>query len=276
MRYQADHDLHIHTCLSRCSNDDHQRPDLILEYGQKNGLHTLCITDHYWDEKVPGPSFHGPYVSGASIWYALQDTHHTDHVLPLPHADDVRMLYGCETEMNMHCVLGISPKEMERRDFIVVPTTHLHMKGFTVERDGDLSEKTRAELWIKRLDALLDMDLPFHKIGIAHLTCSLFSAEKAPESTVKSLSLIKDEDMKRLFARVSKCGAGVELNFNGWEFDEGIIDEVLRPYKIAAECGCKFYLGSDAHTRAELSEAPDIFTGILNALQLDETQKFKI
>ena len=276
MRYQIDHDFHIHTFLSRCSGDVHQRPDVILDYGEKNGLHTLCITDHYWDEKVPGTCFGGPYRSGGAVWYATQNTAHSDLVLPLPKTDTVCMLYGCETEMDKDLRLGISREEMARRDFIIVPTTHLHFGGFTIEREGTATERARAALWVKRLEALLDMDLPFHKIGIAHLTCTLLSHEKTPVCTANTLSLIKDEDMKRLFAKAARVGAGIELNFNGWEFEDGIIDEVLRPYHIASEAGCKFYLGSDAHDRAELAGAPEIFERMVDALALEETQKFTL
>ena len=180
MRYQIDHDMHIHTYLSLCSKNGRQTQHKILDYAVKNGLSTLVVTDHYWDEKVPGASFGGPYVSGTAIWYAMQNTTRTDLVLPLPQAQGVRFLYGCETEMTKDFRIGISPEEMKRRDFIIVPTTHLHMPGFTRER-GDFSEKVHADLWVQRFDALLEKDRPFHKIGIAHLTCSLFSPEKTPD-----------------------------------------------------------------------------------------------
>lgn len=273
MRYQIDHDMHIHSYLSLCSTHGRQTPQVILDYAVKEGLSTVVLTDHYWDERVPGASFNGPYVSGSAIWYAMQNTNRTDLALPLPQAEGVRFLYGCETEMDKYFRIGISAEEMKRRDFIIIPTTHLHMGGFTLERD-QTSEQIRAELWVQRFDALLEKDLPFHKIGIAHLTCSLFSPEKTPESTLKCLSLIKDEDMKRLFSKAAKLGLGIELNVGAWELEENALPETLRPYRIAAECGCKFYLGSDAHAPAELSVANP--ARLVELLGLDETQKFKI
>ena len=47
MRYQLDHDLHLHSQLSLCSDDPAQTPEALLRYAQKNGLSTICLTDHY-------------------------------------------------------------------------------------------------------------------------------------------------------------------------------------------------------------------------------------
>lgn len=274
MRYQIDHDLHIHSYLSLCSNHGRQVPQAMLDYAVKNGLSTIVITDHYWDERVPGASFNGPYISGSAIWYSMQNTNRTDLALPLPKADGVRFLYGCETEMDKSCRIGISREEMGRREFIIIPTTHMHMGGFTIERDQN-TEAERAMLWEKRFAALLDMDLPFHKIGIAHLNCPLFSPEKTPESTAKCLSLISDESMKALFGKAAKCGVGIELNFSVAKCEE-FLDEFLRPFRIAAECGCKFYFGSDAHAPDAFEGATDNFDRIITLLDLTEDQKFRI
>ena len=274
MRFSVDHDLHIHSYLSLCSTHGHQTPQKILDYAVKNGLSTICLTDHYWDERVPGAKFGGPFLSEFAIWYAMQNTARTDLALPLPQAENVRFLYGCETEMDINFRIGISREEVERRDFIIVPTTHLHMKDFTIPAQERTNENC-AYLWVKRFEKLLDSGLPFHKVGVAHLTCSLFTPEKTPENVVECLSLISNDDMYRLFKRTAACGMGVELNFEPKRFVP-YRDEVLRPYRIAAECGCKFYLGSDAHVPSNLDEAKEDFETMVDWLALDEDQKFKI
>ena len=43
---------------------------------------------------------------------------------------------------------------------------------------------------------------------------------------------------------------------------------------IALDCGCRFYLGSDAHHPAELDAAPARFTAIVDALGLTEDVRF--
>ena len=62
MRYIVDNDLHIHSEISLCSRDPEQSNERILKYAIDNGLKTVCVTDHFWDEKVVG----------ASEWYSKQ------------------------------------------------------------------------------------------------------------------------------------------------------------------------------------------------------------
>ena len=54
VKYILDHDFHIHTQLSPCSNNPEQNPESILRYGEKYGLRHIVLTDHFWDEAVPG------------------------------------------------------------------------------------------------------------------------------------------------------------------------------------------------------------------------------
>ena len=53
MAFEYNHDMHIHTRLSPCSGDDGQTCERILEYAVQNGLDTVAVTDHFWDESIP-------------------------------------------------------------------------------------------------------------------------------------------------------------------------------------------------------------------------------
>ena len=164
MKFKIDHDLHIHSQLSSCSSHPEQTPENILKYGVKNGLKTVCITDHHWDDRI----------EGISDWYKKQGD--VFSVLPLPQDENCRFLFGCETDMDKNLVIGLSKEEMERYDFFIVPTTHLHMKNFTFDEAQDnVADKTA--LYIRRFEAFLDADLPFHKVGLAHITCGLIHRE---------------------------------------------------------------------------------------------------
>ena len=66
MKYKIDHDLHIHSKLSVCSQDELQTKENILKYAIQNNLKQICLTDHFWDENVPG----------ASGWYKPQYYEH--------------------------------------------------------------------------------------------------------------------------------------------------------------------------------------------------------
>ena len=224
MRFTFDHDYHIHSGLSSCSNDPEQSPERILAYAKENGLTSICLTDHFWDSAVPG----------ASNWYAPQNFEHISRAKPLPQAEGIEFLFGCETDMDKFLTVGVSEETMDKLDFFIIPTTHLHMKGWTLTEEDAASLKRRAELWVTRLDALLDMDLPFRKIGIAHLACSLMAGSKAPRADYLAiLDMIPGEEMERLFKKAAALGVGIELNSSDMEYSDEERDTVLRMFRIA-------------------------------------------
>ncbi len=251
MRYIADNDLHIHSFLSSCSRCEEQTAENILKYAQANNLKTICLTDHMWDSRV----------EGASKWYEPQTFEHVSKSLPLPQTEGIRFLFGCETDLSQNLTLGISREIMERVDFIIIPTTHMHMGGFTVR--GDENAEERAKLWCERLDAVLDMDLPFYKIGVAHLTCPLIYREHY----LDVLKCIPEKEYHRLFNKAAEKGIGIELNFNSLELSEEAEMELL-PYRIAKKEGCKFYFGSDAHRPKDFERAKVNFENIITLLDL--------
>lgn len=265
MRYKIDHDLHIHTFLSACSGNPEQTPMRILQHAKDNGLERVCVTDHFWDKDV----------LGGSNWYSSQDFEHVRQSKPLPRDFGVDFMFGCEAEMDKKLNIGITKTRFYDFDFVIIPTTHLHMNGFTIEDCDVFDVEKRARLWVLRLESLLSMDLPFHKIGIAHLACRLINPNSRSD-LIKTLNLIPDSDMERLFAKASALGCGVELNQTDMGFDEEEKDVILRPFRIAKNCGCKFYLGSDAHNPQRFTNFRDVFERAINLLSLEEKDKFSV
>lgn len=264
MKYTVDNDLHIHSKLSLCSDDENQTAERILRYAKEKGITTLCLTDHFWDEAV----------ECESPWYSMQGYSHIKKALPLPEADGVRFLFGCETEFDKNLTLGLSRENFDLFDFIVIPVTHFHIDGFVLTDEQAKNTKSRAEAWAYRLDKLLEMDLPFEKIGLAHLTCDLMA--KTRGEYLEIIRLLDENEMKRLFEKAAHLGVGIELNACDLMFSEDEAETVLRPYRIAKSCGCKFYMGSDAHHPNELDAAPDLFEKAVELLGLEETDKFII
>ena len=262
MRFALDHDLHIHSYLSDCSRDPEQNTETILSYAKQYHLKTICLTDHFWDETIPGEV----------ECYRIQNYPHICRCLPLPQAEGIRFLFGCETELNRFLTLGISKQRMEELDFIIIPTTHFHFRGETMFEEELASVDSRAKAWVRRLDGVLNMDLPFHKIGIAHPTCTAIGIGR--EEYLQVIEALPENEMKRLFTKAAKLGCGIELNSDDMSFSCEEADIVLRPYRIAKECGCKFYLGSDAHHPAGLHEAIPPFKRAIELLELDESDKF--
>lgn len=149
-----------------------------------------------------------------------------------------------------------------------VPTSHLHMKGFAID-ENVTSVAARAKLYMERNHVLMDRKLPFEKMGLAHFTCSLL-ATNCEGGYEEILNAISDSSYAEFFERVAASGMGVELNLL---LEECASEDILRPYRIARACGCKFYLGSDAHTPRELSHALARFEAITQALDLSEDDK---
>lgn len=264
MKYIVDNDMHIHSFLSSCSSDPEQSPEAILEYAKKCGLKTICLTDHFWDHDAGVPS----------EWYAPQDFDHIRKSLPLPEDNDVRFLFGCEADLDKNRTLGITKEHMEAMDFVVISTTHFHMTGFTLKDEERASVESRAKAWVERLDAVFDMDLPFKKIGLAHLSCKLIAPERS--ELLEVLKAIPEEEMERVFKRVAELGVGIELNSSDMSFADAEADIILKPFRIAKKCGCKFYFGSDAHHPDNLYAAIPKFERAVEFLELEESDKFVI
>ena len=259
MKFIIDHDLHLHSQLSFCSGHPEQTSATLLNYAREQGLRHICVTDHFWDENVPG----------ASEWYRPQNFPHISQILPLPNADGVTFHFGCETDFDKFKTLGIRLETIDKMDFVIVPTSHLHMSGFTID-PADSSVTRRAALYMERNHALLDMDLPFTKMGLAHFTCCLLD-RGCEGSRDDIMDAITDAQYAEFFERLATCGMGLEINTS---LSDSTNQSALRPYRIARACGCKFYLGSDAHTPEELLGAHARFAAMVDALDLTEDDKF--
>ena len=261
MRYVFDNDLHLHSYISSCSSDPEQTNELILEYAKKNGIKRLCLTDHYWDSAVEGPS----------EWYKPQNYEHVIKGKPLPTAEGIDFMFGVETDMDKFMRIGIPAERFEDFDFVVIPTTHFHMPGFTVWENITVEE--RARLWSAKMDALLNMDLPFYKIGIAHLACELMAPTR--EEYDRVMSLIKDKDLERVFTKAAQKGVGIELNQSDMEYLPRC-EDMKRMFDTAKKCGCKFYMASDSHHPRDFENTKAVFEKAIDILELTEDDKFYI
>ena len=265
MKFKYDHDYHIHTYLSNCSNDPTQNPKSILEYAKQNNLKEICITDHFWDERV----------DGASDWY--REHHKFSQIsknLPLPQVDGIKFYFGVETDLDKNCRLGISKSRFDELDFVIIPTTHLHMKGFTISEEDYDNPKIVAKLWAKRALKVLDMDLPFHKIGLAHLACDLLGSTF--ERSFETVDLITNDDMYKVFKKAQEKAVGIELNGGDVRHLDYAEDTILRMFRIAKDCKCKFYLGTDSHHPENFAPLSRNFNRAIDALGLEESDRFYI
>ena len=88
--------------------------------------------------------------------------------------------------------------------------------------------------------------------------------------------LLPEDKLYEIFSILAKKGAGIELNMKTLGLSGEEKDILLRPYFIAKDCGCKFYLGSDSHKASALACAKENFEDIITQLDLKESDKFII
>ncbi|MBO4368443.1 MAG: hypothetical protein J5859_06990 [Clostridia bacterium] len=264
MSFPIDHDLHCHTAmLSGGGSDPGQTVGAILAHAKEKGYTVQAVTEHLWDSAVPG----------GGEWYAQHDIEQARRNLPLPGDDRVRMVFGCETEFCGGKKLGLAPEHYDLFEFIVIPPNHFHMIGFVRPASCDTEEKT-ADLLVERLEEISELDLPWKKVGIAHMTDGV----TFPEGDVTRVFRIVDEKRYRaVMRRFARLGAGIELNLSGfrsgWREHE---DDLLRLYRFAKEEGCRFYLASDAHHPQQLDLVPDYAPELVQALGLTEEHLYRI
>jgi len=262
LKFRIDHDMHIHSMISPCAgNDPRQTTEAILTYGVCSDCRLLCLTDHIWDEKSPSRS--------KNVWLNCgNDMTRARSVLPLPQSECCRFLFGMEVDMDLDGNIASSPEEMEKLDFLVFAPSHLHLGGFSVPSDLDPSPEVHKKLYIERMNRLLSMDIPFHKAGLAHPTCSL----ACTADPVRMFDLISDREYEDMWTKVRDKGMGIEINIDSCYTGEAL-ERIMRPYRIAKALGCKFYLGSDAHTPEGFRGAQRSFQKHIDCLDLQEEDK---
>ena len=266
MRFPVDHDYHIHSKLSSCSRDPEQSTAHILEYAKEHGYRQICLTDHFWDETV----------DGASRWYTPQNYDHVRQSLPLPQAEGIEFLFGVETEMTKDNILGISPDRYDAFDFIIVPISHFHMVGFTLSEEDAATVEGRANRFLAKLEAVLSMPLPFHKIGLAHMANDTIGGRDLT-MYCQVLRQITGERLRALFTKAAALGVGIELNTSCLAFrSEEEAQAVTDFYTVAKECGCKFYIGTDAHHPNQFVNQKDVAQRFIDRLGLTEEDRFYI
>ena len=74
--------------------------------------------------------------------------------------------------------------------------------------------------------------------------------------------------------RAAEVGVGIEINSCSMMYTPEEEGDILRIYRIAKECGCKFYCGSDAHHPEKFKIVKAIFENAVHLLNLTEYHKF--
>lgn len=271
MRYIVDHDLHIHSFGSMCSKAPEQTPERILQYAADEGFTTVALTDHFWDETVPMPrGGWGP------DFYTSQNWEHITKNRPLPKREGIRYLFGAEVDMTLDGTTGISLERLAQMDLVLIALSHFHMTDFTISAADAATAEGKAEALLRKLEWVLDMPLPWHKVGLAHLLGQKVSGGD-PDVHCEVIRLLQGERLTALFMKAAALGVGIELNTATFNFGSDAEREaVIGFYAHAKECGCKFYFGSDAHAPFQSEHHRERAQAMSDALELTEADIFRV
>jgi len=262
MTFSLDQDLHIHSTLSTCCDDNNMTTETIANFAVVHGYREVCIADHVWSTAV----------AGAIDWYRSQDIAHISLNKPLPAIPGLSFYFGCETEYLGGNSLSITRNEFDLFDFVIIPVNHMHMTDF-VRPGGIENAEDMATLVLTRLRELLQLSLPWEKIGIAHLSADTMYDEG---SIADVLDAMDSKILIEIFSKLARLGAGVELNAGAFKEWESRRESFVRVYDIAAKAGCRFYLASDAHFQENLGGIQKHLLDVVKTLGLSEDQKYHI
>lgn len=134
------HDIHTHNVYSHCCTDKTASTAAYIAKEREIGNRVFGLSNHLWDETV----------KGASYWYRNQTillAEEAKETLKKQY-DGIRCLFGAECEFYGHLgILGMSAEGAARFDYMIIPHSHLHMRG---EVMADFPEITEARVEIER------------------------------------------------------------------------------------------------------------------------------
>ena len=284
---KAFHDVHIHNYLSSCSHDNGATVESYIELSKQNGLRLMGFANHTWDETVPFP-YESGFYKRQSMAFQMQ----IKAQIP-EDTGNIKVLVGAETEYcGMYDVLGMGKDAALQLDFLLIPHTHVHMRDFVMPRPADMASarENLKNLLLERIPELtperaLAMSklpenelLPFitgERVDYVRMVSDFmvesfrslmnnevlksysdlipvsvahpFQPVGSEKQRMDMVKLISDETYGELFTMAATRGIGLEINTATNN------DEDARMFGIAKECGCKFTLGSDAHSRSGLA-----------------------
>lgn len=254
------HDIHLHTHLSRCGKEDAYVNAYVAQAAEL-GLTLLGFTDHMWDDAFPGwPDFYDGQ-NFAHIDSLKEEIAQTEH-------PGVRILHGAEVEYDpARRDLAITPENVEKLDYIIVPNSHTHM---VMPKEYYADKRKHIDFMLQAFMDVMDSPLARKITAMAHPFCAV----DCPYGYEEMLGMISDSAYEKCFGAAADNGIAIEINLS--KFRDYSIAQIqqsnnIRLFQIAKRTGCKFSFGSDAHTMRHQQQFKNFYVvaGILNLTEDD-------
>jgi len=228
--------MHIHTTASVCCDSNIQKPENIIPIMVARGYKKIGFTDHVWHSKKVRPS----------RFYSSQngDENLKLHKFIHSHKWEIEVLAGCEADMKAPGIFGITTELKEKLDFVTMATDHFHMKGFVMQP----SEETPAGL----ARHMLEFFVSAAKSGLADILAHPFFPYGYTDLYDAAVRTLSDAEFTDAFSIAASNNIGIEINkcyFPNPQHQRFFsLETPVRILTLAKKAGCKFTLGSDAHS----------------------------
>lgn len=234
-----DHDLHVHTYLSACCGDkENQRPARILEEARRLGRRTVGFADHLWmnpDE-------------AASDWYRPQDQRQITRLRQDVQAvaTPLRVLVGCEADTVAPGRFSITRAFAETLDFVGLSCSHFHMKGFVAQPADDTPRALGVHMLAFFRSAVAS--------GLATTIVHPFKPIGCDTRYDQAVASLSDGEFCDAFGLAAERRVALEITPSflpptaGPAAGAWSLETPLRFLSLARAAGCRFTLGSDAHS----------------------------
>lgn len=253
---KIDSDLHIHSYLSACSHEKETRtPAAIVSLAEEMGLRMIGFADHLWTN---------PHVA-PSDWYRPQDESQISKLRSELQgiSSDVRVLVGCEVETIAPGKFGITREFAEQLDFVLLACSHFHQKEFVEQPDGDTPQDLGKHI-MKFFRSAVSSGLA---TSIPHPLIPCGSLDKFDEA----IASISDAELQDAFGLAQQHGVALEITvgFIPTEKRRISFETPIRFLSLAKQAGCKFTLGTDAHSFGQQRRLQEL-RPLVDALQLTD------
>ena len=242
-----DHDIHLHTHLSRCGKDDATVQNYVNQ-ASRFGLKLLGFTDHLWDDSYTGSE---SIYEGANTAVPFYRGQNVPHVLSLRQEiaaveqPGIRILLGAEVEYDpWRHDLAITEANAEQFDYLIFPNSHTHM---VMPKSYYEDKRKHIDFMMMAFMDIMKSPLRKYLVTMAHPFCAV----ACPYGYEEMLGIITDDEYRRCYDACADNGIAVEINlskFRKYSVGQILESNNLRQFRIAKECGCQFTFGSDSHT----------------------------